>query len=231
METQDKDFRKDHRERVRQRIDKNGIKSLSDYEVLEYILFQCIPYKDTKPMAHALIDRFGSLSSVFGAGLDELQKIVGIGLSTAHFLHNLKPIVEIYNAQKERPSVVLSADGIIPFVKNLIKSKKDTVECIYILYLTERQLLLEVERIAEGGINRVEVPIHAIYNSAQRLKSQKIIIVHNHLSENASPSSKDIASTYNITSAFRLMGLTVLDHIIVAGKGAKAFSFFLQGVL
>ena len=84
-----------HRERMRRRVEKYGLDSLEEHEALEYLLFFVIPRRDTNPLAHALIGRFGSFAGVLEASEEELRTVEGIGPAAARFLHML-PAVDRY---------------------------------------------------------------------------------------------------------------------------------------
>ena len=75
-----------HRERMRRRFRENGLTGFADHEVLELLLYYAIPRRDTNPIAHALLDRFGGLSGVFSAPAELLEQVDGVGENTAAFL-------------------------------------------------------------------------------------------------------------------------------------------------
>ena len=75
-----------HRDRLKQRFLAEGLDNFSQVQVLELLLFYCIPRKDTNEVAHRLLDRFGSLSQVLETRVEDLEKVDGIGHNTAVFL-------------------------------------------------------------------------------------------------------------------------------------------------
>ena len=75
-----------HRQRLKERFCKEGLDNFDEHQVLELLLFYCIPRMDTNPIAHALLNRFGRLAQVLEAPVEELEKVPGIGHNAAVFL-------------------------------------------------------------------------------------------------------------------------------------------------
>ena len=96
-----------HRERMRQRIREHGMETLQVHEVLEYMLYFVIPKKDVNPMAHELIDRFGTLDAVLRAPVEELTQIDGVGPATAGYLKAFGEMVEAYDEDNRHFSTVI----------------------------------------------------------------------------------------------------------------------------
>ena len=109
-----------HRQRLKNRFLKEGLDSFSEIQVLELLLFYCIPRKDTNPIAHALLDHFGSLSQVLEAPAEELQKVEGVGESAATFLHLTTEVGRYYLVNRTMQATILPtiedcAQYMLPF--------------------------------------------------------------------------------------------------------------------
>jgi DNA repair protein RadC len=220
----EKALREGHRERVREKIDKNGFSSLSDYEAVEYILFQTQPYRDTKPTAKALVERFGGFANVIGANIEDLKEVKGVGETTAHFLCHLKDVFAAYKTQSERPRLSLSGITAVEYLRKIME-KEGLNECVYVLYMTEKQEVLAHEKVADGEKKCVELPTKEIIAGMLRHKAKCLIIAHNHTSINCSPSKSDVFTTKQFAEILGSMGVKLLDHIILS-SGGNAYSFY-----
>lgn len=204
-----------HRDRLRERFLNEGLESFEPHNVLELILFYCIPRKDTNETAHALIERFGTLHGVFDAPVEELCKVKGISYSGAVLLKTYMPVARYYTKTKGDNKMMLDSpekcgDYIMGLFAGLIEER--TV----LLCMDNRCKLLATTVVAEGDICSVGISsrrvIEAVINSA----ATAVIIAHNHPGGVALPSFQDVAATKRLVSTLAGIGVSVLDHIIVA---------------
>ena len=210
-----------HRDRLRVRFSASGLDSFMDHEVLELLLTFCIPRKDTKPIAWALIKRFGSLSGVLDATPKELAQVQGIGGQSAVFLNLIRATMRKYFLEqvKERKEIK-NPESVVDFCQASLQGEAN--EVFEVIYLTTRNTVIGVERIAIGTIDRASISPRKIIENAFNRRAAALIFVHNHPSGEPSPSQEDISLTENLSRIAAPLGIIVLDHIIV-GKG-KFFS-------
>ena len=206
-----------HRERLRKKFASAGLDSFLDHETLELLLTYCIARKDTKPLAWALLNRFGSLSAVLDADYEELCAVEGIGTQSALFLKLIRSTFKKYSLDgvKEK-TIIRSPKQVIDYCKASLACHHE--ECFELIYLSVRNTILGTEIVAKGTLDRVNVSARKIVERALAAKAYAIILVHNHPSGDPTPSTEDIMFTKEVTRAASLLGISVHDHIIV-GKG------------
>jgi DNA repair protein RadC len=217
-----------HRDRLRHRFLDAGPDALADYEMLELLLFQAIPRRDTKPVARALIDRFGSYAAVLRADVAALQEIKGIGESGAVMLRAVADAAERLARQEVIDQPVLSSwDKLLDYLR-ISLSHHDT-ERFRILFLDVKNRLIGDEEQQRGTVNHTPVYPREVVRRALEIGASAIILVHNHPSGSPEPSKADIEMTKTIQEAGAKLGITVHDHIIVARGGT--LSFRAQGLI
>ena len=213
-----------HRERLRERFLKEGLDNFWDHNVLELLLFYSIPLKDTNEEAHALIDKFGSLSAVFDADFEELCEVKGIGERSATLIKLMPALFRKYETDKlNKDDVILnSAELVAKYASKHFKGV--TEEKLYLLCLDSNCRMLSFDLISSGNINSTPLNNRLITEFAFASKAASIILVHNHPSGITAPSKMDINATTDILDAMRLIGVRLSDHIII-GHGDDFFSF------
>ena len=206
-----------HRERIRGKFAEGGLAPFLDHEVLELLLTYAIARRDTKPLAWALLKRFGSLSGVLDASPQELKSVKGIGPNTAVFIKLVREVFKRYALEAVRETVTIrTPEQVAQYCKASLEGKSE--ECLELIYLSVRNTVTKAEIIATGLIDRVSVSPRKIVECALAAKAAAVILVHNHPSGDATPSVEDILLTREVVEAARLLGISVYDHIIV-GKG------------
>lgn len=218
----------EHRKRLRERFLNGGADALPDYEMLELVLFQAIPRQDTKPLAHALIKRFGSFNMVLSASVKSLMEVKGVGLAIATEIK----IVEAASHRLARTGVmkrqvISSWDALLHYCRSVM-AHRDT-EQFRILFLDTRNTLIADEAQGHGTIDHVPVYPREVVKRALELNASAIILVHNHPSGDPTPSQADITMTRQIEQAAQALKITIHDHLII-GKSAE-LSFRSQGLL
>ncbi len=207
-----------HRERIRAKFAEGGLERFLDHEALELLLTYAIARRDTKPLAWALIKKFGSLSGVLDAPPAELAGVKGIGPNTAVFLKLVRAAFKRYSLEAVRDSVTIrSPEQVVDFCKASLEGLSE--ECLELIYLSVRNTVIKTETVATGLIDRVSVSPRKIVECALAAKAAAVILVHNHPSGDATPSLEDVQLTREVVEAARLLGISVYDHIIV-GRGS-----------
>ena len=207
-----------HRERLRARFRDSGDTALADYEILELLLFRLIPRRDTKPVAKALLDRFGSLSGVFGAPPALLQEVKGIGEAVALDLKLVSAVAQRTLKSEIRNKTVLATwSSVIQYCHAAMAHEPH--EQFRILFLDKRNALIADEVQGRGTVDHTPVYPREVVRRALELSATAIILVHNHPSGDPTPSRADIDMTKTIVETARPLGITVHDHIIIGKDG------------
>jgi DNA repair protein RadC len=211
-----------HRQRLTDRFLKEGLEGFEEHEILEYLLFFVLPRVDTNPIAHRLIETFGSLSGVLEAQPEDLAQIEGIGPKAAAFICMFPEIFRAYERSKlgKRPCIKSIRDAC-DFAKSLLFGK--AFEQFYVIWLDTQNRIIHYERLSEGSISESPVYLNKIAAAALRHHAVKGIITHNHPGGNVTPSKADLSTTHDIMKTLNLLSIDLLDHIIVSDN--TAFSF------
>lgn len=206
-----------HRERIREKFISGGLDQFLDHETLELLLTYCVARRDTKPMAWALVRRFGSLSAVLDAPAEELRQVKGVGAQSAVFLKLIRAVFKKYSLEEVKEKIMIrTPDEVLSYCQASLAGHAE--ECLELIYLSVRNTILGTEIIASGTLDRVSASPRRIVERALAAKAAAIILVHNHPSGDPTPSMDDIMLTKDVARAAALLGITVHDHIIV-GKG------------
>ncbi len=207
-----------HRARLRQRLLKGGAEALADYEVLEYLLFAAIKQGDTKPIAKQLIKQFGSLAGVLNADPAALQRVKGVGETSAAALKSVSVAARrMARGEVMKKPVLGSWQSLLDYLA--IDMAHLTVERVRVLYLDTKNQLIDDHHVGDGSIDEASIHPREVIRRALDLGASALILVHNHPSGNPEPSRADIQITQRIAEAGRLLGVTVHDHVIVGREG------------
>ncbi len=204
-----------HREKMRQRFLCGGLEPFADHEALELLLYFAIPRRDTNPIAHALMERYGSLSAVLSAPVEDLQKVPGVGESAAVLLNLAAQIARKARLADAGQETILNstekAGGYL-----LERFSGESRERIYQLCLDRKGKLLACKSLGEGGVASADLNIRKLVENALLTSASAVILSHNHPSGVALPSSDDYVATDRVQTALATIGVTLTDHIIVA---------------
>ena len=207
-----------HRSRIRDRVKKEGLDGFQDYQVLEYALSFVIPYKDTNPLAHRLINRFGSIAGVLEADEEQLQEIDGMGEVSSHFLTSIIKIYGFYEKAKLNKITILKRpQETFEYVKCLYAGK--LVEELYMVSLTPKSKIVKTEKVSQGTMSETKVTIRTITDNISRNKVNSVIIVHNHPGGTCAPSQEDDKFTKALVTSLALNDCYLVDHMILSDEG------------
>jgi len=207
-----------HRERLRERFRGAGANALSDYELLELLLFSVIPRKDVKAIAKALLAKFGSFAEVIGAPEARLREVGGVGEATATHLKIVQAAANRMLKDKVKQRPVLSSSSSVQDYCRTSMAFADK-EQFRILFLDKRNQLIADEVQQVGTVDHTPVYPREVVKRALELNATAIILVHNHPSGDPTPSRADIQMTQSIIEIARPLGIAVHDHIIVGKDG------------
>lgn len=204
-----------HRQRLKERFLKEGLDNFTDIQVLELALFYCIPQKDTNPIAHALLDHFGSLSQVLEASPEELRKVKGIGENTATFLSLITQIGRFYLVDRvQRVEILTTIEQCGAYL--LPRFFGRNVETVFLLCLDAKCKVLCCKEVGEGSVNSAGISVRRIVETALGANATSVVLAHNHPSGMALPSAEDIQTTRRVAAALAGVEVTLVDHIVVA---------------
>ncbi|MBQ5348127.1 MAG: RadC family protein [Ruminococcus sp.] len=210
----DKNLHKGHRQRLRDLYLREGIDNFNHHQALELLLFYAIPQRDTNPLAHKLIDEFGSISAVFDAPVTQLKR-VGLTDNTIALLKLIPDFSRIYNMDKtDYNSKRVEISKLCEYFRPKFIGR--TSEVMYLLLMDKKYKELYCGIISKGSSNTTDVPITKILETAVIYKADYIAIAHNHPGGIALPSREDIETTKLVFNALRLMNKRLIDHVIVS---------------
>ena len=211
-----------HRDRLRNKLLKRGPGALDDYELLETLLFAFIPRRDVKPIAKALLLKFGSLSAIFAADPAALTAVSGVGDRVAAYLKTTQEIGLRATREKiEGRPVISSWTALLAYVRD--KLQHEPREQFRVLFLDRKNQLIADELMGQGTVDQAPVYPREIAKRALELSSSSLILVHNHPSGDPTPSRADIDMTREIIDALAPLRITVHDHLIAAKRGVSSF--------
>lgn len=209
-----------HRNRMRERILRDGLENLAPHEVLEYFLYAFTPQRDTNLLAHRLLARFGSLSGVLDAGYDNLLKVKGITPNAALFLSQTATLTAMYKADKIKRSTEgpMSPSRAAEYANDLIGYRP--FEHAVALLLDAKGTLLHAMVLESDARDHVSLDMAALAKEAIRTRATNAIVAHNHPSGDVTPSEADTATCETIRQALATLHITLLDCLIVANGNA-----------
>jgi DNA repair protein RadC len=211
-----------HRERLRKRFREGGAGSLPDYELLELVLFRAMPRRDTKPLAKAIIARFGTFAEAMNAPEDRLLEVPGLGDAavTEIKLVRAAALRLMRGEVLERP-VLSSWQSVLDYCRAAMGF--EAKEQFRILFLDKRNQIIADEVQQEGTVDHTPVYVREVVKRALELSATALVLVHNHPSGDPTPSRADIEMTKQIVAAAKPLGVVIHDHIIVGKQGHTSF--------
>lgn len=219
-----------HRHRLRHRARLGGVSALPDYELLELFLFRSIPQRDVKPLAKALLARFGSLPAALSAPLEDMLQVSAVDNKgkalrmTADIALDLALMFEATRRMVAEPlkrtTVISSWSALVSYLK--VTLAHEPREQFRILFLDKKNQLIADEIMGHGTVDHAPAYPREIMRRALELSSSSVILVHNHPSGDPMPSQGDIDMTKQIVAAGKPLKITVHDHLIVGREGVAS---------
>jgi DNA repair protein RadC len=207
-----------HRQRLRERFLEAGSEALSDYEMLELILFRAIPQRDVKPLAKELLKTFGSFGEAISAPIERLKKIKGLGDAAVTELKLVQAAANrLLRGEVRRRPVLSSWSNVLDYYRAAMAFEDK--EQFRILFLDKRNQLIADEVQQTGTVDHTPVYPREVVKRALELSATAVILVHNHPSGDPTPSRADIQMTQAIIEVAKPLGIAVHDHIIVGKDG------------
>ncbi len=207
-----------HRERLRGRFREAGTDALSDYELLELLLFRAQPRRDMKPIAKALLEKFGSFAEVIAAPEKRLAEVDGIGDASITELKIVQAAASrLLHGQLRKRPVLSSWSAVLDYCRTALAFADR--EQFRVLFLDKRNQLIADELQQVGTVDHTPVYPREVVKRALELSASAIILVHNHPSGDPTPSRADIQMTQQIIAVASPFGIAVHDHLIVGKDG------------
>ena len=217
-----------HRQRLRERFEKEGLSHFQPHEILELLLAFAIPRRDTNPTAHRLLDRFGSLHGVFQADREELMKVEGVGSSASLLISLFIPLENAYRQSLAGRKITISdRETLKAYCVSLYSEPRN--EAFYVLSFDSRLQLLHASEAAKGTPDQVSVFPRTVLSTLLRHGATGCVLSHNHPAGTAEPSAEDLELTRTLARLLESVGITLYDHIIVAEQ--KGISLKEKGLI
>lgn len=187
--------------------------SFPDHKLLELLLFYANPRSDTNPLAHELIDHFGSLAGILDAKPEELQKVKGVGEHAAVLFKAVKEFSGRYlTIRTQVDDIARSTRDFYTLLRPYFFGARNEMLCL--LCLDGKHKVLGIRRLGEGNVNAVNVTTRLIAEAALSLNASAVVLAHNHVSGIAFPSDEDIATTHSLAPLLNTLGVALVDHLI-----------------
>lgn len=207
---------KDHRKKVRERYYENGLQGMAPHNIIELLLFFGIPFKDTNPMAHELINRFGSLSSVLEAKRSDLLQIKGMTENAACLISLILPLYRKYSEDlMNRKKNFKDNDELVEFLRAL-HIDNNINERVFVLCFDANDYLITYRMLGEGDINSSNVDLRKLAALVLETNCQSCVISHNHPHGVCLPSKADVGATNAISYLLSTLKVKLSNHIIVS---------------
>lgn len=210
-----------HKKRLREKALLN-IDSLQPHEIIELLLNFGIVRKNTNPIAHELINKFGSVSNVLDADVSALMQIDGVGEASATLLHIIPKLCNVYNksrvANYSKITNITEAQDYFRILFNSISCEE-----AYILCLNKIDKVIATIKIGSGDVTKVNIPIEEALTKITQYAPAKVYLAHNHITGGPYPSEADVRFTKNLKNSLDVFHINLIDHIIVCGD--ECFSF------
>ncbi len=205
-----------HRQRMRQRFAETGLNGFQEHEILEMLLFYVIPRRNTNPLAHCLLNTFGSIRNVMQASDRELRSIDGVNDQVISMLRFIYAFMMRYADEEESIDSMASYDEACRFFERELRGKRH--EMLQVAFLDKKLRLMRVEVLVEGSGDSIQIPTKLLIERCVEIGSSTIILAHNHPNGAADASSEDIAATHRLMDILDHAGIRLIDHVIVGRR-------------
>lgn len=216
-----------HRQRLRDRFLQSP-DSLNKHELLELLLFYAIPRKNVNPLAHTLIDKFGTINGVLTASNEELKTVEGVGENTASFLTTIGKFIDVVSLENVGDEIKLyNLDSVKRYLVKFFSGQDK--EVFFAFFLSKSNKIIAKTSYSSNKTDEINVLLSEFARSFATIKPHAVVVAHNHPSGNPSPSPNDDASTEKMYLMFSLSGVQFYDHVIIGGN--KLYSYRADGRL
>ena len=217
-----------HRTRLRNRMIKEGLQTFQDHEVLELLLFQYLPRRDTNKLAHDLINKFGSFANVLDASPEQLMSVKGISQTTACNLAMLKEVWQRYRQSAAQKVSLGKLSSIVKYCQKIIADSY--VEKLVVVYVDNSTNFILSEEFTSDNTQAVNVDLKKIVTSAVRANAAGIVLFHCHVHGKCEPSEADVDFTEKLFFTLANLNVVLLEHIIFNDHD-DYYSFYKENIL
>jgi len=211
-----------HRELLRKRFRDAGADALPDYEMTELVLFRAVPRRDTKPLAKAILARFGTFAEAMSAPDELLKEVPGLSVAAITEIKLVRAAaLRLVRGEVLERSVLASWSQVLDYCRASMGFEPK--EQLRILFLDKRNQIIADEVQQEGTVDHTPVYVREVVKRALELSATAIVLVHNYPSGDPTPSRADIEMTKQIVQSAKNLGIVVHDHIIVGKQGHASF--------
>ncbi len=211
----DENVHKNHRNRMREQFREHGPSAFNDIQLMEFLLFYAIPHGDVNPIAHALLNRFGSVSGALKASPAQLKTVPGIGDNAASLLSLCGHLVRKCGEEQLPVGIQLStSEEFGQFF--LPRFWNEQNEVMMLMSLNHRHEVLNCSLITKGSVSATEINTRLVLQQTLSDNATAVVIAHNHPSGHALPSRADIESTITLAKMLSAVSVKLLDHIVIA---------------
>lgn len=204
-----------HRDRMKARFRTHGAEAFDDHQLLELFLFFSKARVDTNPLAHALLNRFGSLAGVFDASYHDLMQVEGVGEHVATSILLMPQLMRRYALSRaDLKGILYTTAEIGEYLQPYFFGARN--EMVYMLSLDAKGKVLNCNWLGEGSLNVADISNRRVVETALANRASSVVLAHNHTSGIAVPSQEDVAATLMVREILDAMGIELLDHIVLA---------------
>lgn len=208
------DIHKNHRERMRKRFLENGLENFAEHEILELMLYYAIPRGDVNPLAHRLLNEFGSLAGVFEAHPVDLCKVKGVGDSVATLLTILPPLFQRYQTSKIKEEKFDCTEKLANYlISYYIDKPREQVSAVL---LDNSCRIIRICEVGEGSASSVRIDTRKLMQSVLKYNAASMVLAHNHPRGECHASRADMTQTSSVRDLLKHVGVNMVDHIIIA---------------
>lgn len=204
-----------HRARMRERLEKEGLDNFQPHEVIELLLFYCIPVRNVNQLAHELINRFGSVGGVLRASKEELMSMRGVGETTANWLTLLQPVLDEYRKCRMADRAQLTKFSLaLDYLKQLMPASPE--EQLWVLAMSQSGHLLGTAQLA-GGANMRNITMGEIVEFLLRYRTQRVVIAERRLPGQVEPDERDRQMVVQLEEALKPLRIVLMDIMLFSG--------------
>lgn len=204
-----------HRQRLKDRFMQSGADGFEKHQLLELLLFFGIPQRDTNPIAHELLNRFGTIRGVLEASADELCEVDGVSMHTATLI---KLISAVWNVAASEVDTTVRYDSLNKIGELLVKRYAGiNVETVFLVLLDRSWHIIDIVNLGQGSVNQVRLNTRQLVEVTIKKKAAMALLAHNHPNGNLVPSPDDLATTEEVARVFKSIHVDFLEHFLIAG--------------